>query len=71
MIHFEWPWLALALPLPWLVRALLAPAASAREAALRVPALSDFVPGSVDAGSRRRAIRRPGMWIAAAAWLFL
>jgi Ca-activated chloride channel family protein len=71
MIHFEWPWLALALPLPWLVRVLLAPAASAREAALRVPALSDFVPGSADTGSRRRPVRRPGMWIAAAAWLFL
>lgn len=71
MIHFEWPWLALALPLPWLVRALLAPAASVREAALRVPALSDFRPENADAGSGRRTVRRPGMWIAALAWLFL
>ena len=33
---FAWPWLLLALPVPWLLRRLLAPAPS-REAALKVP----------------------------------
>ena len=34
---FAWPWLLLALPLPWLLRALLPPRRDASAAALRVP----------------------------------
>lgn len=70
MIQFDWPWLALALPLPWLARLLLPAAPPPREAALRVPSLADFtVPA---AGSPRH--RRGPRWravIAAAAWVAL
>ena len=70
MITFEWPWLALALPLPWLVRALAPGAAPHREAALRVPALADF--SGAGAGHHRRLKgRRWPLWIAALAWLLL
>ena len=34
---FAWPWLLLALPLPWLLRRLLPPVADASAAALKVP----------------------------------
>lgn len=36
MIEWQWPWMLLLLPLPWLVRRLL-PAANSRQAALRAP----------------------------------
>ena len=35
--QFAWPWLLLALPLPWLAARLLPPAPSQLDAALRVP----------------------------------
>lgn len=71
MIHFEWPWLALALPLPWLLRIVLAPAARAREAALRVPVLDDFAPAASAVAGKRRAIGRRGLWLAVLGWLLL
>lgn len=37
MIEFQWPWVALALPLPWLVRRFLRPAHTPASGALRVP----------------------------------
>lgn len=37
MIEFQWPWVALALPLPLLVRAVLKPASDPAAGALRVP----------------------------------
>lgn len=42
MIHFAWPWLALVLPLPWLIRRFLPAKAPAEQAALIVPFLDDF-----------------------------
>ena len=42
MISFEWPWMILLLPLPYLVRKLSKPVGNTREAALRVPFLDDF-----------------------------
>lgn len=42
MIHFEWPWLLLALPLPLLVRWLLPAQTPVEQAALKVPFLDDF-----------------------------
>jgi Ca-activated chloride channel homolog len=42
MIHFEWPWLLLALPLPLLVRWLLPARMAVEQAALKVPFLDDF-----------------------------
>ncbi|HEY3487703.1 MAG TPA: BatB protein, partial [Gammaproteobacteria bacterium] len=42
MIEFEWPWLFAVLPLPWVLRQILAPTVQARQAALRTPFLQDF-----------------------------
>jgi Ca-activated chloride channel family protein len=70
MIHFEWPWLLLVLPLPWLLRWWLPPASVAQQAALRVPFLEDFAaPGSGVGGMR--APRRWPLWLALLAWCLL
>ncbi len=37
MIEFQWPWVAVILPLPWLLRRMLRPADSPASGALRVP----------------------------------
>ncbi len=42
MIHIEWPWLLLALPLPLLSYWLLTPQTPQQQAALKVPFLDDF-----------------------------
>jgi len=42
MIHFDWPWVAALLPLPFILRYLLKPVEADNEAALRVPFLSEF-----------------------------
>jgi len=68
MLHFEWPWLFLLLPLPWLVRRYLSPITTTREAALRVPFMEDFL--NHQSGLRRRARRWP-LWIAFIAWCLL
>ncbi len=64
MTHFAWPWMFLLLPLPWLLRRLLPPAAP--NAALHLPhrvALDNVVPTRAD-------VHRWRMWIAALAWIF-
>lgn len=70
MIHFEWPLVALALPLPWLVRRALKPAGERREAALRVPFIEDFMTPQGSAAMTRRQARWP-VWMALLAWLLL
>jgi Ca-activated chloride channel family protein len=68
MIEFAWPWMFLALPLPWFVRKLLAPAEPARGAALRVPFLRELArPGNV----ARLDHRRWSLWLAFAVWLLI
>jgi len=68
MIEFAWPWMFLALPLPWFVRKLLAPAEPARGAALRVPFLRELArPGKV----ARLDHRRWSLWLAFAVWLLI
>jgi Ca-activated chloride channel family protein len=42
MFEFVWPWMLLALPLPWLARRLLDAATRRHDTALRVPDLADF-----------------------------
>lgn len=61
-MSFAWPWLFLALPLPWAMRMLLAPAQVG--AALRVPHLPEANRESAPHAS-------PRLWIAALAWLLL
>ncbi len=68
MISFEWPWLCLALPLPWLVRRFMQPIDAGSDAALLVPFLHDFMDNR---GPGRRRVRRWPLWLAAVAWLLL
>ena len=42
MIHFEWVWVFLVLPLPLLARLILSPTQNDRDAALRAPFIEDF-----------------------------
>ena len=69
MIHFQWPWLLILLPLPLLLRHLLPADSSMRDAALRVPFLADFrFAGSLYSN----VITRHGiLWLAFLAWIFL
>ncbi|MFT5349633.1 MAG: Ca-activated chloride channel family protein [Planctomycetota bacterium] len=68
MINFDWPWLILLLPLPWLLRHFLRPVVAAREAALRVPFLEDFAGN--ESHITKRILRWP-LWLAAIAWILL
>ncbi len=68
MMHFEWPWMLLALPLPLIMRWLLPAAQPVEQAALKVPFLEDFSEGET------RAVGTSGQWpllLAAIAWLLL
>ncbi|MDP1774400.1 MAG: VWA domain-containing protein [Methylobacter sp.] len=68
MIHFEWPWLLAALPLPLLIRWLVTANSPAEQAALKVPFLDDF------SDVETRAVGQPRQWpllLAALAWLLL
>lgn len=70
-IHVDglaWPWMLLAIPLPWLVRWLL-PARSGGEAALRVPWNERL--RQVAAGGAGVARGRRFPWLAFAAWCLL
>lgn len=69
MIQFAWPWLALILPLPLLVRLLLPAAEAVRGAALRVPFLQELTrPGQYDGLIIHR---RWPLWLAAVAWVLI
>jgi len=68
MIHFEWPWLLIALPLPLLIRWLIPANIPVEESALRVPFLDDFSEG------KPQAISQDQQWpllLAATAWFLL
>ena len=63
-MSFAWPWIFLALPLPWLLRAVLAPAAAGP--ALRLPRLPAM--SAISTGAGRPALPHA---VAALAWLLL
>ena len=68
---FAWPWLLLALPLPWLLRRLL-PAQPPAGAALRMPHGERLlVAGGAHAGPRTPAGSRWRLALAAIAWILL
>ena len=69
MLQFEWPWLFVLLPLPWLLRRYLPPATPAQGAALRVPTLHDFEVLMAGGGSAQE--RRANVLLAALAWALL
>jgi Ca-activated chloride channel family protein len=68
MIHLEWPWLLLTLPLPLLVRWLAPVRITVEQAALKVPFLDDFSSGATRAISQNR---RGPLLLASIAWLLL
>jgi Ca-activated chloride channel family protein len=69
MMQFEWPWLWLLLPLPWLLRWLLPAVPVHGDAALRVPFLDDFSTARGETGPAAQS--RWPLWVAAMAWLLL
>jgi Ca-activated chloride channel family protein len=69
VITFSWPWLFALLPLPFLLRYILPDAASANDAALRVPYLDDFE--SEHTTSAQRSLRRWPLFIYFLLWLCL
>lgn len=67
MIHFDWPWAAVLLPLPWVVRLLFPKAEPVQDSALRVPCIDDF--GCASAISVRRGMVYVPLILAILAWL--
>lgn len=68
MIHFEWPWLIAALPLPLLIRWLFPANSREEQAALKVPFLDDFT------GAGSRIVTQASQWpllLAIIAWVLL
>ncbi len=61
-MSFAWPWCFLVLPLPWLLRRLLAPVEAG--VALQVPELPVLA-------TAQRMGRSPSLWLAALAWILL
>jgi len=68
MIHFEWPLLILAIPLPLLIRWLLPAELPAEQAALKVPFLEDFGQGETKVVTQNK---QWPMVLAIIAWLCL
>ena len=69
MLQFEWFWMLVALPLPFLVHRLMPPADSTEEAALQVPFAEDF---SVYADrSGKGFTNTPFVWLASFLWILL
>ena len=68
MIAFEWPWLILLLPLPYLIYRYARPYNVAGKSALRVPFLDDFVEAEPGVAGKTRPWP---LWIALIAWCLL
>ena len=66
MIHLAWPWMALLLPLPWLLYLWRQPA-EPRGSTVFVPMAMTLTPGSTDIS----VASKTGRWIFAAIWLLL
>jgi len=69
MYSLAWPWVLLALPLPLLMRHLLAEANDLQEAGLRVPSFTGF--SMLRDRSQVEALLNWRFWIAAIAWILL
>jgi len=69
MIHFDWPWLFLILPLPLLIRYLLPATTSVENAALRVPFIDDF--NLLNQEVQNKTKKRWPLWLATLAWILL
>lgn len=54
MIHFEWPWMLVCLPAPWLARLCLPRVSSRSEAGLFAPFVHSYVTAAIDVDGARR-----------------
>jgi len=70
VIQFEWPWIFLALLVPFLLRLLIPPAAAIQEAALKVPSFEAYTM-SLGVTPRERVGHRGLMIFAAFVWFLL
>ena len=69
MPEFAWPWLLLALPLPWIAARVLSPAKRVEHAALRVPYAQQMAAlRETGARSGSSHVRR---WLPLLSWIFL
>ena len=69
MLTFAWPWVALSLPLPWLLRKILPPARNERLRALHIPFASAMV--SQQASGTSGTAKTGLVWLATLGWLLL
>ncbi len=69
MIQFEWPWLALLIPLPWVLRRFLPALAPTEEAALHIPFMDEFL--MARSGTIQIKQNQWLSWFAFLAWLLL
>jgi Ca-activated chloride channel homolog len=69
MIHFEWPWVAVLLPLPLIIRYIMKPVEVVNEAALRVPFLDEF--NALSISSHHVDVKRRYFWMALIVWCLL
>ena len=69
MLTLAWPWVLLALPLPFILRAVLPEARGLREAGLEVPSLTGFA--MLADRARTEVLSNWRFWIATVAWLLL
>jgi Ca-activated chloride channel family protein len=69
MWSLAWPWMLLALPLPLIVRKLLPPVVSARDAGLRVPSFKGFE--MLADRSEVEQLVNWRFWVAVIAWMLL
>ncbi len=68
MIHFEWPWLLLTLPVPFFIRWWVPADKPVDQAALKVPFIEDFILGETQAISQNK---QWPLLLAMLAWVFL
>jgi len=69
MYSFAWPWVLIALPLPFLMRWWLAEANDLQEAGLRVPSFTGF--SMLQDRSQVELLLNWRFWVAAVAWILL
>jgi len=68
MFQFAWPWLALLLPLPWILRRLLPPVAEDSRGVLYAPFTADFEDSKI---SRRSGVIGWRRWLSLLVWILL
>lgn len=69
MLSLAWPWMLLALPLPFVVRAMLPEARRLQEAGLRVPSIAGFA--MLTDRSKSEQLLNWRFWVAIVAWILL